>query len=185
LNANSQEKMMIRINCSPKLVIVCLILLVATAVCHAQEPTATPANTTTAPARAAAEPAATKSSKGRIYFYRIKMYAGSALEPSVYCDDKELARMDNGRHFAIDLDPGEHTCRMGDKQTGFVVDLKAGEEYYAKITLDMGLLKGRGRLNLLQKEQGAFELKKTKPLGADKIRDRSLVTVYEGSENKP
>ena len=113
------------------------------------------------------------------------MYAGSALEPSVYCDDKELARMDNGRHFAIDLDPGEHTCSMGDKQTGFVVDVKAGEEYYAKITLDMGLLKGRGRLNLLQKEQGAFELKKTKPLGVSKVRDRSLVTVYEGSENTP
>jgi hypothetical protein len=113
------------------------------------------------------------------------MYAGSALEPSVYCDDKELARMDNGRHFAIDLDPGQHTCRMGDNQTGFVVDVKAGEEYYAKITLDMGLLKGRGRLNLLQKEQGAFELKKTKPLGVSKVRDRSLVTVYEGSENTP
>ena len=113
------------------------------------------------------------------------MYAGSALEPSVYCDDKELARMDNGRHFAVDLDPGQHTCRMGDKQTGFAVDIKAGEEYYAKITIDMGLLKGRGRLNLLQKEQGAFELKKTKPLGADKVRDRSLVTVFEGSENTP
>lgn len=188
---------MIRINCSPKLVMVCLMLLAATAVCHAQEPAATPANptsaTTTAPATTpapaatapATEPAATKSNKGRIYFYRIKMYTGSALEPSVYCDDKELARMDNGRHFAIDLDPGEHTCRMGDKQTGFALDLKAGEEYYAKITLDMGLLKGRGRLNLLQKEQGAFEMKKTKPLGVDKIRDRSLVTVYEGSENKP
>src|SRR5690242_10525245 len=178
---------MIRVNYSPKLVIVCLILLVTTAVCHAQEPTATPGATTSAttPPPATAESAATKSNKARIYFYRIKMYAGSALEPSVYCDDKELARMDNGRHFAIDLDPGEHTCRMGDKQTGFAVDLKAGEEYYAKITIDMGLLKGRGRLNLLQKEQGAFELKKTKPLGADKIRDRSLVTVYEGSESKP
>jgi hypothetical protein len=187
---------MIRINYSPKLLIVCLILLVAGAVCHAQEPTATPATATSAtatsatatsattPPPAATESTATKSNKARIYFYRIKMYAGSALEPSVYCDDKELARMDNGRHFAVDLDPGEHTCRMGDKQTGFAVDLKAGEEYYAKITIDMGLLKGRGRLNLLQKEQGVFELKKTKPLGTDKVRDRSLVTVYEGSENK-
>lgn len=198
---------MTRINYSPKLVMVCLTILVASALCHAQEPTATPtsgttpntsapttsapntsATTTSAPTTpaypGAAEPAP-KSNKARIYFYRIKMYAGSALEPSVYCDDKELARMDNGRHFAVDLDPGQHTCQMGDKQTGFAVEMKAGEEYYAKITIDMGLLKGRGRLNLLQKEQGAFELKKTKPLSVSKVRDRSLVTVYEGSENTP
>lgn len=64
--------------------------------------------------------------------------AGSALEPSVYCDDKELARMDNGKFFGVKLDPGKHTCRMGDKQTGFEIDAKSGEEYYAKITIEMG-----------------------------------------------
>ena len=37
------------------------------------------------------------SQKATIYFYRIKQFAGSGLEPSVYCDDKELARMENGR----------------------------------------------------------------------------------------
>jgi hypothetical protein len=148
-----------------KIAILCLSILFAAAVCHAQD-------------------AAVHSSKARIYFYRIKQFAGSALEPSVYCDEKELARMDNGRYFAVDLEPGKHTCRMGDKQTGFEVDLKANEEYYAKITIDPGVFKGHGRLLLLQKEQGAFELKKVKPLGADKIADKTLVTVYEGSEKK-
>lgn len=117
-----------------------------------------------------------------IYFYRIKQFAGSALEPSVYCDGKELARMDNGRYFGVTLQPGKHTCSMGDKQTGFEIDAKPGEEYYAKITLDMGFWKGHGRLNLIQKEQGAFELKKVKPLSVGKVKDRSLVTIFEGSE---
>jgi hypothetical protein len=119
-----------------------------------------------------------------IYFYRIKQYAGSALEPSVYCDEKELARMDNGRYFGVTLTPGKHTCRMGDKQTGFEFDAKAGQSYYAKVTLEAGFWKGHGRLTLLQPEQGAFEIKKAKPLGLDKVKDRSLVTVYEGSDKK-
>ena len=184
---------MIRIPCSPKLAVVCLLILFATVVCHAQDPSPSPTPApaqeaahapTPAPSPAAAEPAAAKSTKARIYFYRIKQFTGSALEPSVYCDDKELARMDNGRFFAVDLEPGEHTCRMGDKQTGFTLELKPGEQYYAKITIDMGFLKGRGRLTLLQKEQGAFELKKVQPLDVTKVKDRSLVTVYEGSESK-
>ena len=93
--------------------------------------------------------------------------------------------MDNGRYFVVTLEPGKHTCRMGDKQTGFELDLKPGEEYYAKITIDTGFLKGRGRLTLIAKEQGVFELQKVKPLPADRVKDRTLVTSYEGSEKKP
>lgn len=127
----------------------------------------------------------TDSQKATIYFYRIKQFAGSSLEPSVYCDDKELARMDNGRYFGVTLEPGKHTCRMGDNQTGFEIDMKAGEEYYSRVTIETGFWKGHGRLTLMQKEQGAFEMKKVKPLDADKVKDRSLVTIFEGSEKKP
>jgi hypothetical protein len=157
----------------------------ATSFCFAQEskPTGSPT-----PAAPTSETKPTEprnaSDKPIIYFYRTKQYAGSGLEPSVYCDDKELARMDNGRYFGVTLEPGKHTCRMGDKQTGFEIDMKAGEEYYARITLEAGFWKGHGRLTLMQKEQGAFEVKKVKLLGADKVKDRSLVTVFEGSEKK-
>lgn len=120
-----------------------------------------------------------------IYFYRIKQFAGSALEPSVYCDEKELARMDNGRYFGVTLEPGKHTCRMGDKQTGFELDVKPDQIYYAKVGLEMGFWKGHGRLTLMQPEQGAFELKKVKPLGISKVKNRTLVTFYEGSDKKP
>jgi hypothetical protein len=54
---------------------------------------------------------------------------------------------------------------MGDKQTGFEIDMKPGEEYYAKITIEAGVFKGRGRLTLLAKEQGAFELTKGQTAG--------------------
>jgi hypothetical protein len=146
------------------------------------QPATSPAPALGKPTAEAEAPKLAANENATIYFYRIKQFAGSALEPSVYCDGKELARMDNGRYFGVTLQPGTHTCTMGDKQTGFEIDAKAGEEYYAKVTLDVGFWKGRGRLNLLQKEQGAFELKKVKLLGADKIKDRSLVTIFEGSE---
>ena len=90
--------------------------------------------------------------------------------------------MDNGRYFGVTLAPGKHICSMGDKQTGFEVDVKSGEEYYARITIDVGFWKGRGRLTLMRKEQGAFELKKVELLDATKVKDRSLVTVFAGTE---
>lgn len=168
-----------------KLIVLLVAVLLAPGVCSAQEAAPSPSPGPLAASTASPEAVAVNSGKSRIYFYRIKQFAGSALEPSVYCDDKELARMDNGRYFAVELEPGKHACRMGDKQTGFEIDMKPGEEYYAKITIDVGFWKGHGRLTLLQREQGAFELKKVKPLPADKVKDRSLVTIYEGSESKP
>ena len=120
--------------------------------------------------------------KATIYFYRIKQFAGSALEPSVFCDDQELARMDNGRYFGVKLDPGKHTCRTGDKQTGFEFEAKPGQEYYARVSIEAGFWKGHGRLTLLAPEQGAFELKKVKPLSAAKVKDKSRVVIYEGSD---
>lgn len=157
-----------------KTILAGLFICLAASFCLAQEP------------KAVASPDAplvkTTSDSALIYFYRIKQFAGSALEPSVYCDEKELARMDNGRYFGVTLAPGKHICSMGDKQTGFEIEVKQGEEYYARITIDVGFWKGRGRLTLMQKEQGAFELKKVKPLGADKVKNRSLVIVFEGNE---
>ena len=149
---------------------------------EAQPETATPPAETT-PAKPAAEASAAEA-KPTIIFYRIKQFTGSGLEPSVYCDETELARMDNGRYFGVTLSPGKHTCRMGDKQTGFEIDVKADQTYYAKVTIDTGFWKGRGRLNLIQPEQGGFEVKKAKLLGASKVRNRELVTLYEGSERK-
>ncbi|HKR60851.1 MAG TPA: DUF2846 domain-containing protein [Pyrinomonadaceae bacterium] len=143
------------------------------------ETAAQPAETAVAEKPAEANPSGPAPT---IYFYRIKQFAGSGLEPSVYCDEKELARMDNGRYFGVTLTPGKHVCRMGDKQTGFEIDVKSDQTYYAKVSIDVGFWKGHGRLSLMQPEQGGFELKKVKLLGASKVRNRELVTHYDGND---
>jgi hypothetical protein len=162
--------------------------LVCAQISLAQEPApktdkpATSGNTQTAAEVKADQSASAQDAKATLYFYRLKQYAGSALEPTVYCDDKQLARMDNGRYFGVKLDPGKHGCNMGDKQTGFELDLKAGQVAYAKVSIETGFWKGHGRLTLVQPEQGAFEIKKAKLLGTDKVKDRALVAIYEGSD---
>lgn len=155
----------------------------ASAPTAAQEP-ATPAAKpeSTEPAKAAEPPASTEPktvapelAKATVYIYRYKQFVGSALEPSVYCDDVQLARMDNGRYLVMKIDPGEHVFRANDKQAGVVLKLKAGEVYYVRVEIVSGFMKGHGRVVHATPEQGAYEVKKLQPLGPEKIIDKTMV----------
>jgi hypothetical protein len=132
---------------------------------------------------------ATQTGKAKVYFYRYKQYAGSALAPSVYCDEAELARMQNGRYFTVNLAPGKHTFRSNDKQSGVEVDLKPGQEYFLRVELVAGFMKGHGRVVAVVPEQARFELKakNLKPLDADKVTDKERVSIEQvsfGEEEK-
>ena len=152
----------------------CFVLAVSA---YAQEPQA-PA---TKPSENRPQIALTSDAPATVYFYRYKQFVGSALAPSVYCDDSELARMENGRFFVAKFTPGKHVFRSNDKQAGIESDLKAGEEYYVRVELVPGVMKGHGRLVVVQAEQGAYEIKKLKPLDADKVKDREHVPVVASS----
>lgn len=112
-----------------------------------------------------------------VYIYRYKQFVGSALAPSVFCDDIELARMTNGRFFAAKLAAGKHVFNSNDKQAGIDVDLKNGQDYYIRVELATGMMKGHGRLVLVAPEQGGYEIKKLKPLEADKVKDSQHVVI--------
>jgi hypothetical protein len=127
----------------------------------------------------------TKQSKGTVYVYRYKQFVGSALEPSVYCDETQLARMDNGRYFAVTVEPGKHTFYSNDKQAGLALDVKPGEKYFVRVELVAGMMKGHGRLTLMAPEQGSYELasKKLKPLDANKVVDHDRVSIAQFSSD--
>jgi Protein of unknown function (DUF2846) len=145
----------------------CLTLLASFA--HAQQPEAATAPLEKTPA------AQEKESQATVYVYRYKQFVGSALSPSVYCDENELARMDNGRFFVVKLAPGKHVFRSNDKQAGIDTDLKAGQDYYIRVELATGFMKGHGRLMSVAPEQGSYEIKNLKPLGADRVKDGAHV----------
>jgi hypothetical protein len=104
---------------------------------------------------------------------------GAALAPSVYCDDNQLARMDNGRYFMATVDPGKHTFRSNDPQSGILLDMKPGEQYFIRVEIATGFMKGHGRLTLMSREQASYELvsSKLKPLDADKVVAKDIVSV--------
>src|SRR5216684_372934 len=116
-----------------------------------------------------------KPSKATVYVYRYKQFVGSALAPSVYCDETELARAENGRYFVAKLAPGKHVFRSNDKQAGIDTDLKPGQDYYIRVELATGFMKGHGRLVSVAPEQGSYEIKNLKALGADKVKDGAHV----------
>jgi hypothetical protein len=128
-----------------------------------------------------------KTAKATVYVYRYKQFVGSALAPSVYCDEAELARMENGRYFTVKLDPGKHNFHSNDKQSGIELEAKAGQEYYLRVELVPGMAKGHGRLVLMAPEQGGYELRssKLKPLDSNKVVNAMLVSVDEVHPEAP
>ena len=120
---------------------------------------------------------AAANAKATVYIYRLKAFYGSALEPSVYCDEIQLARMDNGRYFTVTVVPGVHTLRSNDKQSGIEMNFKAGQEYFVRVEIATGMWKGHGRVTSVVPEQGSYEVRKLKILGPDKVKDRQMVSL--------
>ena len=149
--------------------VACLTLLLSFA--HAQQPQAAPMQPDNV------QKSQINDAPATVYVYRYKQFVGSALSPSVYCDENELARMENGRFFIAKLSAGKHSFRSNDKQSGVEVELKSGADYYIRVELATGMMKGHGRLLLVAPEQGAYEVKKLKSLDKDKIKDTEHVAV--------
>ena len=127
--------------------------------------------------------APSNDSQATVYIYRYKQFVGQALSPSVYCDENELARMENGRYFVARLTPGKHVFRSNDKQAGIDEELKPGQKYYIRVELATGFMKGHGRLVPVALEQGSYEIKNLKPLDPDKVKDSQHVTVAGVASN--
>jgi hypothetical protein len=119
------------------------------------------------------------SAKATVYIYRYKQFVGAALAPSVYCDDVQLARMENGRYFATTVEPGKHIFRSNDEQSGIVLLATAGQQYFIRVDIAAGFMKGHGRLQLMDSQQGTYELTsdKLKPLDAGKVVAKDRVSV--------
>lgn len=168
-----------------RLVVLALFIMHAQTFAPAQEqqppaaPSPTPQVEQPQPATTA-EPsgaAPTEEKSVTVYIYRPKKFVGSALEPSVFCNGVELGRMDNGRYIMLRLAPGTHRFHMTDKSKRVEETLKAGQVIYLRFRLETGMWKGHGNLYLADEEEALKELKKIKPLAADKLKDKTMVVT--------
>lgn len=121
--------------------------------------------------------------KAVVYVYRKKNFGTRNMQPSVYVDNVEVARMDDGKYFIIKLDPGKHALEVNKGHSGAQIDMKAGEKYYFRVEMIPGFWKARGSVDYMQKEQGVLEVQKMKPLESKWIKDKSRVTVEEQSKS--
>jgi hypothetical protein len=123
----------------------------------------------------AAQDAKSSDTSSLVYLYRYKQVYGMAIRPSIYCDDKEIARLQNGRYLALVLKPGKHQFRSNDKQSVIDLDMKAGQNYYFRLELAPGVMKTHGRLTLMLPEQGASEFKLLKPVDRKMVKDGTFL----------
>lgn len=132
-------------------------------------------------------PAATTPGAALLRVYRQRRYAGSALAPSIYVDDRQIARIGNGRRISVKLLPGTHSIRSDDKSSAISVDAVTGQEYFVRVDEAMGFWKGHGKLTMLLPEQGSAEYKLEKPVEEDRkiardlIEDDALIEGTSGS----
>jgi hypothetical protein len=127
------------------------------------------------------------SSKATVFVYRYKQFVGAALAPSVFCDDVQLARMENGRYFTTTVEPGKHIFRSNDEQSGIVLLAAPGQQYFIRVDIAAGFMKGHGRLQLMDVQQGTYELTsdKLKPLDAGKVIAKDKVSVEVAHPQPP
>ncbi len=102
----------------------------------------------------------------KVFIYRYKQYAGAAWEPSVFCDESQIARMYNGRYFVMTVTLGKHVFRSNDTQSGLELEAVAGKEYYLRVELVPGAWKFHGHLVVVAPEQGTYEVKRLQLLAS-------------------
>ena len=83
-------------------------------------------------------------------------------------DDKQVARIGNGKRCVIRLSPGSHAVHSDDNSSAISLDAKAGQNYFVRIDEEAGFWKGHGKLTLVMPEQGVAEYKLQKPLEEQK-----------------
>jgi len=120
-----------------------------------------------------------KPHDGKVYvnIYRYKQAMGMGIRPSLFCDDKDIARLQSGRYVVLALEPGKHIFRSNDAQSRIEIDLKRDQIYYIRLDIAPGVLKGHGRLNLMLPEQGKPELEQLKPIDKDMVKDPTSLAV--------
>jgi hypothetical protein len=61
---------------------------------------------------------------------------------------------------------------MDDKKSGAGLDLVAGETYFFKVEIVPGFWKGGGKMTLMAKEQGNYEITQLSPIEPHEVLDK-------------
>lgn len=122
---------------------------------------APPAESPTAAAAPASKVPAPPEGKGQVVFFRPSNMMGMALSFSIHEGAEGIAKLGNGSYVVHVTDPGAHLYTIQSEVTDkLTLEIEAGETYYVKQTIGVGVVAGRPRLT--PAEAGEFERLKLK-----------------------
>jgi len=100
------------------------------------------------------------------YFYRPRLYRGSAVRIGIFVDGTMAVNLVNGRWTSIQLPAGHHVIKPKDDQSGIEIDMEPGQSYYVRSGWgEQGFFHGAHKnIMLMMKEQANYEIKQLKPL---------------------
>lgn len=136
-----------------------VVMLVTLTVTAQQSPeTPTPVSSSVSQ-QSVAEPQTT------LVVFREKHFEGGALKPSIYVDDQEIARLNNGSYFTLPIKPGKHDLSSSAKhEAPLEINAKPGENNYVQTIIVTGTWRGAGRLVPVPSDDGKAAISKLKPL---------------------
>ena len=109
-----------------------------------------------------------------VYVFRDHSLLGAALKPPIYCDNVELAQLQNGRYFRVRLEPGRHILRSKPGAPGITLVAAPAGVYYIHAQIVQG---GSLSLTPLQSFEPPAAMHKMKALDKKEVMDPSRVAA--------
>ena len=101
--------------------------------------------------------------KATVYVYRSPAMGGAAVSYTATVNGVDVSSLPSGGYFVYYAKPGENAfSAKTETTTSVTVDAKAGETYYVKGTIGMGVFVGHPHLVQVSNDQGAQEVVKCK-----------------------
>jgi hypothetical protein len=127
---------------------------------------AEPAAATPTTPLAALAHAAVAEGMSTLYFYRPRLYRGSAVRIGLFVDGTMAVNLVNGRWGSIQIPAGHHIIKPKDDQSGIEIEAEPGQSYYFRSGWgENGLFHGAHKnIMIVMKEQATYEIKQLKPL---------------------
>ncbi|WP_225072842.1 DUF2846 domain-containing protein [Desulfuromonas sp. CSMB_57] len=97
--------------------------------------------------------------KGVVYIYRPSRFIGGGVSYDVKVGETPVTTLYNGGYFPYFSDPGEvEFWAKTESRSAVTLDIKAGETYFVKGTVGVGLLVGRPHLTVVPNEAAGKEI---------------------------
>ena len=101
--------------------------------------------------------------KATVYVYRPSAMGGAAVSYTVAVNGADVSSLPSGGYFVYYAKPGENEfAAKTEAKTSVTVDAKAGETYYVKGTIGMGVFVGHPHLLQVTSDVGSQEIVKCK-----------------------